>query len=139
MGSRARVDHIQCPYFLRGTVVYNQANVATGVYIGSIPSGARISLVRMWVETAQNAGTTNTLSVGTQADVNGSAPQTPATAQTQLVSAQAAGTAVYATALPPIAGTIAATDLAVYVSLAQTGTAATAGTVTVAVEYIVNL
>lgn len=138
MGSIARATQYQMTYFIRGTVLYNQAGASTGVVIGHMPSGARLLRSTIIVETAQNAGTTNTASLGTIPETNGVLSTAPA-AQSNIAAAVAAGTQARFDNPVPIAATIAATDLALVASLAQTGTAATAGVVTFVVEYVPNL
>jgi hypothetical protein len=137
MGSTARVTQYQVAHFVRATILYNQANVANGIVVGTIPAGARITSVDVSVETAQNAGTTNTVSVGTAVSTNGVIAAY--TAPTNLVNAAAAGAAAFTKTNPTSPNQIAATDLAIIASLAQTGTAATAGSVTVWVTYVPNL
>lgn len=138
MGSIARATQYQMTYFIRGTVLYNQAGASTGIVIGHIPSGARLLRYTVFTETAQNAGTTNTASLGTIAETNGVLSTAPA-AQSNIVAATPTGTQARVDAPVPITAAIAATDLALVASLAQTGTAATAGVVTFDVEYIPNL
>ena len=138
MGSIARYTQLQCTTFIRTTVLFNQANIAAGIVAGHIPNGARISGIDVCVDVAQNAGTTNTVSVGTIPETNGVLSTVPAS-QSNLVSAAAAGTIGITKTTPTGANFNATTDLAVIVSLAQTGTAATAGQVTVIVTYYPNL
>jgi hypothetical protein len=138
MGSIARYTQYQCTTFIRTTVLFNQAGIAAGIVAGHIPNGARISGVEVFVDVAQNAGTTNTVSVGTIPETNGVLSTVPAS-QSNLVSAGAAGTVGLTKTTPTGVNVNATTDLALIVSLAQTGTAATAGSITVIVTYYPNV
>lgn len=138
MGSIARQTQYQQLHFIRATVAYNTPNIASGVIIGHLPNGAVITDIYALITTAQNAATTNTYSVGTISEVNG-VLQAALTAVTNLVSAGAAGTVAFLETNAPIAAALLATDAALVVSLAQSGTAATAGSVTFVVTYSPNL
>lgn len=139
MGSKARQNDIQCLHFVRSTVLFNTAGIATGVIVGHLPLGAIISGIDVSIDVAQNAGTTNTISVGTITEPGG-VLSAALSAVTNLVNAAAAGTLAYTKNTPatPNQNACATSDCAVVVSLAQTGTAATAGQATVIVTYVPN-
>lgn len=122
--SKARQYHTQQVHFLRTLINYNDADALTRV-IGTIPAGSNLLRVNTVVSTAQNAGTTNTLSVGTTSG------------GTDIISAAAAGTAT-ANVLTqaPSGKALVAVDTTYYATLTQSGTAATAGVVEVIIEYV---
>ena len=66
----AREFHTQQVHYLRKSVVFGDDG--TAVTVGEIPAGATIlkPLSGVNVDTAFNAGTTNTLNIGTSADDN---------------------------------------------------------------------
>ena len=66
-----RQFHTQQVHYLRKTVNWNDANIATGVLMGTLPNGAQIVDIAVNVVTAFNAGTTNNLLLGTAAGGNG--------------------------------------------------------------------
>lgn len=125
MAIPARKTQLQVKHQISGTFAYNTAGVTGGLQVGTLPAGAVIDKVTLFITTAFNAGTTNTLSVGF----------TPT--GTDLISANAAGTIARADTLAPIAvaGPRQA-DTPVYVSYGTGGTAASAGVVTVVVHYV---
>src|SRR5262245_39879383 len=128
----ARVSHVQAVHFLRFTVNFDEPGIATGVGKQSLPDGAIIIGTDVHVQTVFNAGTTNVLTVGTNAanfdniiaaaDVNEGA-----TGLTKDVSPTG-------TALGPIAA-----DVQVFAKYTQTGTAATTGRAQVIVKYVPNI
>jgi hypothetical protein len=122
--SKARQFHTQQVHFLRTLINFNDVDALTRV-IGTLPAGANLLSCKTIVSTAQNAGTTNTLSVGT----------TPG--GTDIVNAAAAGaaTAVVNT-LAPSGKSLLAADTTYYATLTQSGTAATAGVVEVILDYV---
>ena len=113
--SLARQYHTQQVHFLRTLINYNDADALTRV-IGTIPAGSNLLRVNTCVSTAQNAGTTNTLSVGTTSG------------GTDIINAAAAGSAT--------ANVVTQADTTYYATLTQSGTAATAGVVEVTIEYV---
>ncbi len=137
----ARVNTTQQTHFYRKRINYNDNNAATGIFIGTLPGprqeapqqaapewGALVVNVYTVVKQAFNAGTTNVITIGTNA-----------TAYNNLV---AAGTITPGTlggynSSPAITGLVAITaDTDVYATYTQTGTAATAGQADIVVEYI---
>ena len=122
--SFARQYHTQQVHFLRTLINYNDADALTRV-IGTIPAGSNLRRVNTCVSTAQNAGTPNTISVGTTSG------------GTDIINAAAAGwaTANVVTQAPSGKSLVAA-DTTYYATLTQSGTAATAGVVEVTIEYV---
>src|SRR3954452_12112296 len=116
---------------IRRTVLFADATNAAntnGVPIGALEAGSIPLRVDVYVPTAFNAGTTNTLDVGTIATPAGLAP--------------AANTLVGATGYKPniTAGTLMGVplpaDAVIYAKYGQTGGAATAGAALVIVECV---
>jgi hypothetical protein len=119
-----RVYHTQQIHYLRKTVNYNDAGIAGGVIMGTLPSGAQIVDIVVNVKTAFNAATTNNLLLGTSAAGN----------QIATTTDTAAGTAGFKRVTTGGALTLAA-DTDVYVAYTQTGTAASAGVATIVIAY----
>lgn len=119
----ARVLHTQLTHFYRKRVNYNDAGISAGVLFGTMPAGALITRLSVRVNTAFNAGTTNALNMGTTGT------------GTQIFTD--AATAGHRNPTVPNISFAADTDL--FVSYAQTGTAASAGQADVALEYIPNI
>jgi hypothetical protein len=122
MAGPARQLHTQQVHYLRKRVNYNDSAIGTGVVMGTLPAGAMIVSQNVRVPTAFNAGTTNALNVGTAA----------------------AGTQVFTDAAtagarsPTIANLSFASDQDLYVTYAQTGTAATAGVADIVIGSVPN-
>lgn len=137
-----RVLPWQTTVHVRKTVNWNDANIASGVKVASLPAGAFITNVKCYVSTAFNAGTTNNLTVGTTA-TGGQIVASGTTAGTNCVAAtsgnqnitSAAGLGLAATTGTPT-GTTGGWD--VFVAYTQTGTAATQGQVTYVIDYVAN-
>lgn len=66
--SQARTLYSQQTGFFRRRIVYTETGTLT---IGTIPAGAVVINAGVVVTTAFNAGTTNTLDIGTSADTDG--------------------------------------------------------------------
>lgn len=128
-GTSARRNALQLVHYLRFAVNYNDAGIAAGVNKQVLPAGAIIIGTDVIVATAFNAGTTNTISVGTLGD-----------AATNIVNAQNAGVAGLTQNVAPTGAALGplAADKQVYVTYAQTGTAATAGKAYVIIKYVVD-
>lgn len=128
-GSTARQNAVQMLHYLRFTVNYNDVNIATGVNKQWLPKGALIISTDVYVGTAFNAGTTNTLSVGTVGDT-----------ATDIVNAQTVGTTGLTTGIAPTGAALGPlpADKQVVASFAQTGTAASAGQAIVVIKYVPN-
>jgi hypothetical protein len=129
-GSTARQRPYQVVHTLRIKLNYNDAGIASGVGKQWLPKGAVITSTSVYVGTAFNAGTTNVLTVGTNAS-----------AYDNIVAAtdvtETAGGAITnaikptGTALGPLAA-----DSRVFVTFTQTGTAATTGSAIVLIHYV---
>lgn len=117
-----RQFHTQQVHYLRKTVNFNDAGIASGVIFGTLPAGSVLVSQNVRVDTAFNAGTTNALNVGTTAG------------GTQLFTDAATAGA----RSPAIAAVVMATDTDLFVSYAQTGVAATAGQAIVVIGYVPN-
>lgn len=130
-GSTARQSEHQLTHFLRKTVTFADVFPAAGIPMGYIPAGALIVGASIDVTTAFNAGTTNSLSVGTNTPTNDNiVTAAQAVAGTQGVKRNLA---------PTVRVDQITTDSYVYVSYAQSGTAASAGQATIVVEFIPNI
>lgn len=124
MATGGRKTQVQLIHQISRTINYNDTGVSGGLAVGVLPSGARALRSQVVIETAFNAGTTNTISVGTTA--NG----------TDIVNATAAGSAALTTTAIPAAKVVQAADQVIYASYAQSGTAASAGVATIIIEYL---
>jgi hypothetical protein len=125
----ARVNTPQQLGYLRRRVAFNTPGVAGGIPIGAVPAGARLLQVAAYVATAFNAGTTNTVNLGTTAagsEVMASATIIP-------------GTAGYKEAPAASLTTEFLTDTTIYANFVQAGTPATAGAVDFVITYAPNL
>jgi hypothetical protein len=111
------------------TVNFNDAGIASGVLLGTVPSGSVILHVRVLVTTAFNAGTTNVLQGGTTGTGTNLFTSTDAAAGT-------AGPKIPANAANQAGGLVITQDQDLFVSYTQTGTAATAGSATIVVEFV---
>lgn len=114
---------------IRRTISLADFSNATGgkVAIGTLESGSVPLLVSVYVDTAFNAGTTNTMDVGVTGTAAG--------------FAAAAGTLVGATGFKSgLSGTLSgaplAADSTVFATFGQTGTAATTGKVMVLLTFV---
>lgn len=112
--------------FLRSTVNFNTANIANGVIVGQIPAGAQIMRAIVRVITSFNAGTTNVLTVGSNASAYDNIFNAAG------ISEGAAGNNDAAVA--NLLYFAAATDI--FAKYTQTGTAATQGQAIVNIMYI---
>jgi hypothetical protein len=128
MAGIARQSHEQQVHYLRKRVNYNDAGVATGVYVGTLPAGAIVTAVKVLIATAFNAATTNVVNVGTTA----TGAELGASAEILAGAAGQKSPTAYTTL-----GAMAA-DQDVWVSYTQTGTAASAGVGYVIVTYVPN-
>jgi len=124
--SLGRKFHTQQSHYLTTLINYSDADASTGRLLGYVPPNSVILRIYTIIQTAFNAGTTNTLSVGKTAT------------GTDYVSATAAGSVT-----GPTAATVSAAntynsstqDQPIYASYAQTGTLASTGVAVVVVEY----
>ena len=123
----ARQLHTQQQHYLRKRVNFNDAGVASGVLVGTLPAGAIIDFAsEIVIATAFNAATTNVLVVGTVDDDDG--------------FAASAGTLSGATGFKgnltgALTGIPLAADKVVYVKYTQTGTAATTGKAHIVLKF----
>ena len=133
-GLSARQDPRNVVNTMRKTVNFGDAGISSGVLIGpdALPQGAFITNVMVEIVTAFNAGTTNTLTVGTNstsfnnivssADLTGNG--------TNNLSAQVSQvTRGFGRSLASSA------DTQVSIKYVQTGTAATTGQAVIVIEY----
>lgn len=128
-GSTARVNDTQQTNYIRATVNWNDAGVATGIPIGYLPAYAMIISTSVDISVAFNAATTNVINVGT------TALGTDVAASASIV----AGTQGVKRAISPTVRVDQITaDTMIYASYTQTGTAATAGQAVIVVEFVVN-
>ena len=117
-------------YFLRKTVNFGDTGIATGVLMGTLPSGAHIINTSVHVRTVFNAATTNVLTVGTNSSAYDDCINAAAVAE---------GTLGYTVATPNADIVYPTGDLGVYVKYTQTGTAATTGKADIVVSYVPDL
>ena len=123
-----REYHTQQVHYLRKTVNFNDAGIASGVYMGTLPAGAQIVDTVVNVVTAFNAVSTNVLTVGTNStsydNIVGSGGVDESSATGQRVTT---GLSLEF-----------ASDADVYVKYTQSGTAADAGQAVIVVAYAAN-
>ena len=100
---------------------------ATAVTIATIPAGAQIVDINIDVTTAFNAGTTNTVTVGTSASA---AAYVTSTSVGSAGRASVATTGVYSAW-----ANTGTSDVSAIITYSQTGTAATAGAARVTIVY----
>lgn len=117
----ARQSHEQQSHYIRATVNYNDVGIGSGVVIGTLPAGAVIVNTTVYCSTAFNAGTTNALQIGTAAS-----------------GTQVSNDAATAGARNTVPALNIAADQDIFVTYAQTGTAATAGKAVVVIQYAPN-
>jgi hypothetical protein len=128
-GTTARQLPYQVVHTLRIKVNYNDAGIAAGVGKQWLPKGAIITSTSVQVGTAFNAGTTNVLTIGTNAGNYDNIVAAADADETALAITNAIKPT--GTALGPLAA-----DARVFVKYTQTGTAATAGSATVLIHYV---
>ncbi|MGH6894880.1 MAG: hypothetical protein ACREEP_21755 [Dongiaceae bacterium] len=124
----AQQYHQNQVHFLRKEVNHNDPGIATGVVIGRLPANAQVTQALARVRTTFNAGTTNVLTVGTNAssydNIFGTA---------DIAEGSAGNNAA------PLANLQEALSEAdIYVKYTQTGTAATQGKAVIHIAYTVN-
>ena len=125
--STAREYHTSQTHYIRRKVDYNSAASGTQLEIGTVPANAQVLRTVISVTAAFNAGTTNVLIVGTTGDddalVAAAGVDETAVAVTSVAPATLAG----------VLSTSAATPI--FAKYTQTGTAASAGSAIITVEY----
>ena len=134
----SRAGNAQQVYYSRATINFGDSNISTGVWYFTLPKNSYVAWIDAYVSTAFNAGTTNVITLGATTTANeilasGITAGTPGIYH--LTSAAGLGLAVtsnvtYQTAING--------NVPVYAKYTQTGTAATAGSVTVVIAYIPN-
>lgn len=127
--NNARQLHTQQVHYFRKRVNWNDAGIATGVLIGTIPNGALLIDAGVRVTTAFNAATTNVLQMGTTATGGEILASAVTLAGATGFKKATSGTAFSA---------LVSADTDIYVSYTQTGTAATTGLADLFVAYIPN-
>lgn len=122
-GSDARQFHTQQIHFLRKSIAFGDNG--TELTVGKIPAGATIlkPLSGVNVDVAFNAGTTNTLNIGTDADDN------------LYGTLLALGSIAFVPLDEAVAMTVAA-ETTITATVVLTGTAATAGNGEVVIAYV---
>jgi hypothetical protein len=124
----AQQYHQNLVHYLRKEVNYNDPGIASGVVIGRLPANAQITQALARVRTSFNAGTTNVLTVGTNA----------ASYDNILGTADIAEGAAGNNAAPLANLQEALSEIDVLVKYTQTGTAATQGKAVIHIAYTVN-
>lgn len=120
--------------YLRATMNFNDNSITGGVWTFTLPKNAYILAMDMDVTTAFNAGTTNNMSIGATATGTDflAATSVGSTGVTHLTSA--AGLGVAATANSSLQTALNGA-VPVYFRYVTSGTAATAGSVTVVITF----
>lgn len=125
----ARQYELQATHTLRRDIAFNTNGVAAGLLIGTVPAGSKLTNVKVFVDEAFNAATTNVLVGGTTllgTNLIAAADVTEGTI----------GVYTPANAANQGLGLVFAADTDLFVSYTQTGTAATTGKATIIVEYV---
>ncbi|SRR5258708_33339595 len=131
LGSTARRNTSQQVGYLRFTVNWNDAGIATGANKQWLPAGAVIIGTDVNVTTAFNAATTNVLSVGIEASTYANIAAS--------ASVLAGATGLKQNIVPTGTALVdLAADSQVFALYTQTGAAATAGRAIVIVKYVPN-
>jgi hypothetical protein len=124
----AQQYHQNLVHFLRKEVNYNDPGIAAGVVIGRLPAGAQITQALARVKTTFNAGTTNVLTVGTNAG-----------SYDNIFGASDIAEGSASNTVAPTANLQEASNEAdVCVKYTQTGTAAVQGKAVIHIAYTVN-
>lgn len=122
--------------YYRLTINFNDQNIGLAQQFGALPANAYVFAIDAYVNTAFNAGTTNVITIGTtKANANeivasGITAGTPGVYH--LTSAAGLGTAV------SMGGTWLNASMPLFAKYAQTGTAATTGSVVIVIAFISN-
>lgn len=122
-GSLARVDHIQTAYMIRKNFTF--ADGGKSYFLGYVPANSWLKRTTgLYVSTAFNSGTTNTVDIGTAGS---------ATAYASALASGSTGDKILSAAVYiPV-------ETAIFANFNNTGTAATTGVATVIVEYYPDL
>lgn len=125
--------------YIRATINYNDNSIGNGVWAFTLPANAYVISMDAYVTTAFNAATTNVITIGataTGSDFAASGTIAPGTTGVQHLTS-AAGLGLAATGNTAKQTAING-GVPVYFRYTQTGTAATAGVVTVIVMFANN-
>ena len=132
----ARYFGYQMTHYYRLTINYNDANISTAQAFGALKQNAFIKSIDCHTTVAFNAGTTNVVTIGTT------------TGATELIAASGGSTTSITTSPAGVQhlttaagiGLLATSDAdhTLYAKYAQTGTAATQGSVTCLIAYAPN-
>lgn len=140
----ARIFNTEQTHYFRKTINFNDANILVGYKFGALPPGTFITSIKCYVTTVFNAGTLNSLAIGTTAagsdilagGVTAGTNCVTSTAGFQSITAAVGLGMTAATAAASPTGSTGGFDL--FTKYSPTGTAPTAGTVTIIIEYAPN-
>src|SRR5262245_11058872 len=124
----AQQYHQNLVHYLRREVNFNDPGIAAGIVIGRLPANAQVTQALARVRTTFNAGTTNVLTVGTNA----------ANYDNIFAAADIAEGSVGNNVAPLANLQEALAEADVFVKYTQTGTAANQGKAIIHVAYTVN-
>lgn len=128
MGTEREYKHLRTVHYLRKTINFNDTGIGTGVRMGSLPAGAQLLQGVVNVRTAFNAGTTNVLTVGTNAS----------SYNNLAAAADVDETSATVQALPILKALYFSAAADVYAMYTQSGTAATTGVATIIIPYTID-
>jgi hypothetical protein len=120
----------QAIQYLRATINFNDPGIAGGVACAVLPQYAFVTSSQSFVETAFNAGTTNSVSLGTTAATGNEI--------TGVIAGQTPGFAAQTAAAGLGCGVTTAGPVTVYAKYVQSGGAATAGKIHIVLAYVLN-
>ena len=130
-------DQQQVAYY-RLTLNYNDPRVGTAQRFGALPKGSYILSIDAYTTTAFNAGTTNPITIGvtlaSSNEIVASGITNTSATTTHLTTAAGLGTGVTNNAT--YQNTYG--DIPLYALYAPTGTAASAGSVTIVIAFVPN-
>ena len=124
----AQQYHQNLVHYLRKEVNYNDPGIAAGVVIGRLPAGAQVTQALARVRTTFNAGTTNVLTIGTNANSYDNI-----FAAADIAEGSAGNNAAPLANLQDVVS-----EADVFVKYTQSGTAATQGKAIIHIAYTVN-
>lgn len=126
----------------RLTINWNDPNIGASQIFGALPANAYILSIDADVTTAFNAGTTNVLTLGVTKGTHNEIVASGITAGTigvyHLTSAAGLGVAVTGNTADQVGGGSVPAYVPLYANYTQTGTAGTAGSVTIVISYVSN-
>jgi len=124
----SRRDPRQVTNTLKRTLNYNDADAALASFANSLPIGAFITNVRVYIVTAFNAGTTNPITIGGNAtSYNNIAQSGDITNTSATLSSPTRGLG--------LAATSQTAETPIFATYIPTGTAPTAGQAVIVIEY----